>query len=538
MKGLAVVVGASRGVGLGLAKRLAKEDYRVIGTCRSVPEELQGDAAPFQVVKDVDVAEDACVDTLRQGLAGEDHIDLLVFNAGIGEPEWGVDRVANVKLDVAARQMNVNAFGAVRTLQALGDKLGKGSKVLLVTSRVGSVADNGSGGNHGYRMSKAALNILGMNLSHEFGPKGVIVTLVHPGLVSTSMTGFTSSGISVDESVDGFMQRIDNLSSKDQGSFLHALLRHSNKRKKEVQLLPRELDRYPRSVRADFRACEYAKRYSLDVRDGSSTTELASIVGRHYASHLDVAEDEVIHRFVKYTHNYQEEMNQKRIRREKEARRRGARSTFGGRQYESDTESTEQPKLYCVCNRPSFGEMIGCDDDDCKIEWFHVGCVDVTPDALSTGAKWYCPSCRAKRADERAAEMAKARAKQRKELEVEPVKHLVRPSSASSSTTSGAASVTQDADTISPTGSAKGGITYAAMIGFALEGLDGQTGTFRAICDRIEERFADNLNWKPESENRRTPVWKSSVRKILISHNRFRRIEPAEPGQAHVFAFR
>lgn len=379
---------------------------------------------------------------------------------------------------------------------------------------------------------------------------------------------------------------------------------------------------------------KYAKKYGIEVHEGSTATQLASLVGRHYARHLDVTEDEVISRFVKFTHNYQEEMQQKRVRREKESRRRVARSTFGSRQYDSDTDSNEQPKLYCICNRPSFGEMVGCDDDDCKIEWFHVGCVDVSPDALSTGAKWYCPTCRAKRADERATDSARTRAKrkfttstqepddvsftdprnlrrsatgsssaskpagssrkrtasnssagssnkkvgnfsnivatssnkkpnnnsnnnskkrhhhvknleanmihhieERKELEVEPVNPSLRPGSASSST-SGSTSAIQDGDTISPTGSTKGGVTYAAMIGYALEGLDSQTGTFREICDRIEERFADNLNWKPESENRRTPVWKSSVRKILISHNRFRRLEPADPGQTHLFAFR
>ncbi|GBG29646.1 Dehydrogenase/reductase SDR family member 4 [Hondaea fermentalgiana] len=225
MTKLAVVVGASRGVGLGLAKRLAKEEYRVIGTCRSVPEELQGDAAPFQVVEGIDVAEDACVDKLREALAKESRIDLLVFNAGVNTDIGNdIDSVDKLSLDGALKQMNTNCLGAARTMKALGEKLGEGSKVILVSSRYGSIEDNGSvGGDHGYRMSKTALNMLGKCLSLEYAPKGIVLALLHPGLVSTEMTSFHKDGISVEESVEGFMQRISTLSKEQHGHFLHAV---------------------------------------------------------------------------------------------------------------------------------------------------------------------------------------------------------------------------------------------------------------------------------------------------------------------------
>lgn len=223
MSKLAVVIGASRGIGLGLATRLVEEGYRVIGTCRKVPEALSGDDLKFKVVPDIDVAEDSCVEKLREAFKDETQIDLLIHNAGVGEPDWGVEKVADVDLKLAAHQMNINCFGAARVMTALGDKLAKGSKVLLVSSRVGSIEDNGSGCHHGYRMSKTALNMLGKNLSKEFEPKGVIVTLVHPGLVSTDMTHFDPNGISVETSVDGFMKRINELSDKHQGSFLHVV---------------------------------------------------------------------------------------------------------------------------------------------------------------------------------------------------------------------------------------------------------------------------------------------------------------------------
>jgi NAD(P)-dependent dehydrogenase (short-subunit alcohol dehydrogenase family) len=114
----------------------------------------------------------------------------------------------------------VNALGPLRVTRALLPNLVGGSKVVIVTSRMGSIADNGSGGYYGYRMSKAAVNAAGVSLARDLAPRGITVLLLHPGMVATEMTG--ASGIPVAESVAGLLARIDELGQQASGSFHHA----------------------------------------------------------------------------------------------------------------------------------------------------------------------------------------------------------------------------------------------------------------------------------------------------------------------------
>jgi NAD(P)-dependent dehydrogenase (short-subunit alcohol dehydrogenase family) len=89
-----------------------------------------------------------------------------------------------------------------------------------VTSRVGSIDDNGSGGNWGYRASKTAVNMIGINLMHELKPRGIAVALLHPGLVATDMTG--QHGISAADSARGLIERLNELNLDNTGGFWHA----------------------------------------------------------------------------------------------------------------------------------------------------------------------------------------------------------------------------------------------------------------------------------------------------------------------------
>jgi NAD(P)-dependent dehydrogenase (short-subunit alcohol dehydrogenase family) len=104
--------------------------------------------------------------------------------------------------------------------EALLDNLGKGSKVAIVTSRVGSIEDNSSGGYYGYRASKTAVNQIGTNLKHDLRPRGIAVALLHPGLVATEMTG--GQGVAPADSAKGLINRIDALNLENSGSFWHA----------------------------------------------------------------------------------------------------------------------------------------------------------------------------------------------------------------------------------------------------------------------------------------------------------------------------
>ncbi|GBG28897.1 3-oxoacyl-acyl-carrier-protein reductase [Hondaea fermentalgiana] len=218
-RGAAVVVGASRGIGLGLAKRLEQNGWNVYGTMRKAP---QG-AKPFaNVIENVDVSTAACKETLQKGLTGVDKIGLLVYNAGIATltENFALEKVSEVDVDDIARQIDINALGALRVVQALDDKLTDGSKCLFTSTRMASIGLADDGAMYGYRTSKTALNMIVKNISTEYTERGIAVTLAHPGVVKTDMTGHFEGGISVDTAVDGFIRVIDEMSLKTHNASL------------------------------------------------------------------------------------------------------------------------------------------------------------------------------------------------------------------------------------------------------------------------------------------------------------------------------
>lgn len=207
-----VVTGANRGIGLELVKRFAARSDTVIAACRKGSAEL--DALGVRV-EPLDVADAVSVAAFAKRLEGV-AVDVLVNNAGI------LSRESLEDLDEARirRQFEVNAMGPLRVTHALRGNLARGAKVAIVTSRMGSVADNTSGGMYGYRMSKAAVNMAGVSLAHDLEPRGVSVILLHPGYVRTGMTG-GSGFIDADEAADGLLSRIDELTPQTSGTFRH-----------------------------------------------------------------------------------------------------------------------------------------------------------------------------------------------------------------------------------------------------------------------------------------------------------------------------
>ena len=208
-----LVTGANRGIGLQLCKQFAERGDEVIAVCRETTDELS--ALGVRVIDGIDVSSGDAVETLRQEIEGLP-IDVLVNNAGI----LLRDAFGDIDYDAMAEQYRVNTLGPLRVTEALADNLQEGSRVAIVSSRVGSIEDNGSGGNYGYRASKAAVNMIGTNLKHELLPRGIAVGLLHPGLVATEMTG--GSGIDPAESARGLITRIDELSLENSGGFWHA----------------------------------------------------------------------------------------------------------------------------------------------------------------------------------------------------------------------------------------------------------------------------------------------------------------------------
>ncbi|NET34904.1 MAG: SDR family oxidoreductase [Cyanothece sp. SIO1E1] len=211
-----VITGANRGIGYEYCRQLTERGDTVIAVCRSPSEQLQ--QLGIQVEAGVDITSDQDVRTLAKHLEAT-AIDVLINNAGIAQ------RVSleHLDFDSMRQQFEVNALGMLRVTQALLPNLHAGSKVILMTSRMGSIADNTSGGSYGYRMSKVAMSMAGKSLSHDLKPRGIAVAILHPGLVSTQMTGFTPSGISPAESVQNLLQRVDQLTLENTGTFWHAM---------------------------------------------------------------------------------------------------------------------------------------------------------------------------------------------------------------------------------------------------------------------------------------------------------------------------
>ncbi len=209
-----LVVGANRGIGLELARALAARGGQVFATCRNATPALQ--ALQVTVLSNIDVTEDASAEKLAHDLAAH-KLDLVIINAGI------LERTSLDALDMASvrRQLEVNAIAPLRIAAALRHRLQNPCKLALITSRMGSIADNTSGGSYGYRMSKAALNAAGRSLAHDLKSQGVAVALLHPGYVRTDMTG-GGGNVSPEEAAQMLIARIDALSLATSGSFWHA----------------------------------------------------------------------------------------------------------------------------------------------------------------------------------------------------------------------------------------------------------------------------------------------------------------------------
>ena len=144
-------------------------------------------------------------------------VDILINNAGILTAE----ALPSIDFDAVLRQLEVNALGPLRVTQALLPNLADGAKIAIITSRMGSLADNTSGGMYGYRMSKAAVNAAGRSLAFDLRDKGFAVQLLHPGFVQTEMTG-GQGHVTPEESAAGLIQRIDELKIDATGTFRHA----------------------------------------------------------------------------------------------------------------------------------------------------------------------------------------------------------------------------------------------------------------------------------------------------------------------------
>jgi NAD(P)-dependent dehydrogenase (short-subunit alcohol dehydrogenase family) len=210
-----LVTGANRGIGLELARQLAARGETVVGTARDseAAAELRGLGAR---VEELDVASAKSVAGLARRLKGLP-IDRLVHNAAIGVAGPSAAEVDPEDLETHLR---INAIGPLRLTQALLPNLraGTGKRVIAISSGLGSIAENTTGGWVAYRASKAALHQLMRTFAAELAPEGLVFVLLSPGWVRTGMGG-QDAPLSPEQSVGAMLKVIDRLGPKDSGSF-------------------------------------------------------------------------------------------------------------------------------------------------------------------------------------------------------------------------------------------------------------------------------------------------------------------------------
>ena len=209
-----LITGSNRGIGLELCKQIIERGDEVIATCREASSDLKN--LGVRIEEDIDISSEDSINNLRQALSGVE-LDCLIHNAGIYE----FNSIDNFDHESIIRQFVVNALSPLSMTRSLKGLLKKNSKIGFITSRMGSIGDNSSGSSYGYRMSKVALSMAAKSLSRDLLKEDIYVAILHPGLVSTRMTGFTKNGISTEESVNGLLKRIDSLNKNNTGTFWH-----------------------------------------------------------------------------------------------------------------------------------------------------------------------------------------------------------------------------------------------------------------------------------------------------------------------------
>ena len=216
----ALVVGADKGIARSIADRLHARGDRVVAACLGAGADLAQEGV--EVVPDVDVTSGEAVARLAQTLRDKQiALDWVVHVAGV----LGLDTFGEIDYDDVRRQLEINTIGPLRTVEAVAPFVVDGGKVGILTSRVGSLGDNTSGGMYAYRVSKAGANMVALNLHHDLSKRGISVLALHPGMVATDLTKDYPGDfayITPDEAAAGLVKDLDNLTPENSGRFQHS----------------------------------------------------------------------------------------------------------------------------------------------------------------------------------------------------------------------------------------------------------------------------------------------------------------------------
>jgi NAD(P)-dependent dehydrogenase (short-subunit alcohol dehydrogenase family) len=217
-----LVTGANRGLGLEFVRQYAEAGWRVFAACRAPKsaKELKALEArhPGRIrIIALDVTDSESVRSAAAQLRGEP-VDLLLNNAGVGGPPG--QRIGNLDYAAWSRVFDANVLGPARVTEAFVEHVAQGRdrRIVTVTSRMGSIADNTSGGSYAYRSSKAGVNAVMKSFAIDLAARGITCVVVHPGWVRTDMGG-AGGKLAPAESVKALRSLIASVGPEDAGKF-------------------------------------------------------------------------------------------------------------------------------------------------------------------------------------------------------------------------------------------------------------------------------------------------------------------------------
>jgi NAD(P)-dependent dehydrogenase (short-subunit alcohol dehydrogenase family) len=244
-----LVTGASSGLGLEFVKQLAArksgsggDNIHVFATCRKktssatkidhISSVQPAEGNLITILEDIDVTKDECKEILIEKLSNANcsKIDVVIHNAGgMGNTSTESQSLENVTSELMLNTVNLNGIGPLRVQQALLSKgyMGvEGGKVVVITSGMGSIGDNDSGGMYAYRSSKALVNMIAKGMSCDLKSKGIAVMSINPSFVATEFGGFGPDkikgmgGMTPEKSIKQMIQAIDELSLETTGRYM------------------------------------------------------------------------------------------------------------------------------------------------------------------------------------------------------------------------------------------------------------------------------------------------------------------------------
>lgn len=207
-----LITGCDTGIGREFAHQYAGDGWDVIATYRDLTSRIEDGSAMRHAA--LDVTEAAQFSALKDDL-GDSAIDLIISNAGIG---LDTGRLGSLDFDYVRRMYEVNTIGPLRLVETFKANLlaGQMRRFVAITSRMGSISLNLSGGHYGYRASKAGLNAIMRSLAIDLFEHGIAVTSLHPGWVDTPGGG-GNAAVPVEESVREMREVIRRLGNHDTG---------------------------------------------------------------------------------------------------------------------------------------------------------------------------------------------------------------------------------------------------------------------------------------------------------------------------------